>query len=140
MQKRIFLIIFMLIIVIPITGCKIKMPSINAGKHNTKTSTVKKEKVDLVGTYLLIGMKNKDEKYTKKDLESLKEYEMEVVLELKKDKTATLNVFDDKKKFKYDNKNFYVEGEKVPFTYEDNKLILEQDGQILTFEKEKELE
>ena len=138
MQKRIFLIIFMLIIVIPITGCKAKVPFIDEGKHNTKASVVKRKNLNLVGTYYLTGIKSEHKEYTKKDLEYLKEYKMEVSLELKKDKTAILNIFEVKKDFTYDNYNFFVEGEKLPFLYENNKLMLEQDDQILIFKKKEE--
>lgn len=92
-------------------------------------------KLDITGTYSLVGMKDGERTYTKDDLQLLKSFGLTVSLELREDKTGTLNLFGDKTEFTYDSKNLIMDGEKTPYTLNDNEITMEHNGSSLTFSK-----
>lgn len=95
---------------------------------------------NLVGYYELFEMSSGDENYSHEDLESLKSLGLEVTLELREDKTGTLNLFGESMELTYDGKNMTVDGESAPYSFKDGKITMEQDGEKLVFEKTEKTE
>ena len=73
---------------------------------------------------------------TKEDLEALKKLGFEVKLDMREDKTGTLSLFGEDTELTYDSKNITIKEESAPYTFEDNKISMEQNGSKLVFEKE----
>lgn len=95
---------------------------------------------NIVGYYELYEMSSDDEDYSYEDLQNLKSLGLEVTLELRDDKTGTLNLFGETMDLTYDNKNMTVDGEYAPYKVDDNKITMEQDGQKLVFQKAEKAE
>lgn len=151
MKKKFLIVLLCIIFITSLSGCSLidkaknKLSSktkINekvdkkTKKKSSKTKEKKKEEqINLVGKYELIEMKSNDKSYSKEDIQSLKNIDLTVTVELKEDKTAVLDLFGSKQEFKYDNKYFYSNDDKISFTVENNKLKLIRDGEYLYFEK-----
>ncbi len=90
---------------------------------------------NIVGYYELYEMHSDDENYSYDDLQSLKSLGLIVTLELRDDKTGTLNLFGETMELTYDNSNMTVDGESAPYNVEDGKITMEQDGEKLVFQK-----
>lgn len=90
-------------------------------------------KPNVVGTYELVSMEQNGE--TVGNMDSLKSLGLTATMELKEDKTGTLNIFGETQQLTYDDKNITSDGQAVPYKFENNKLTMEQDGQKMVFEK-----
>lgn len=158
MKKRILIILLMFVVLMGVSGCTFKKSSNNTSKtkKTVKTEKVekKKEKKDnkekkeeekknvtlykdiVVGHYELIEMSDGETTYNKDELEELKTTGYVITIDFEKEK-GKLKLGDDLNEFKYDEKYIYFNDEKIPYTYEDNKLVLKQEEDTLTFEKTK---
>lgn len=137
MKKKLFVFVLLLVLILGLSGCTITK-KIQKNNSNTIKKEEKKKKEDLVvGKYSLIEMKGKTQSYTKEELKLLKESGLEVVLEVKEDKTAELFLFEKTQDLKYDSKYFYSNDEKIKYSYENEILRLKNDDQSLVFELKK---
>lgn len=152
MKKKILIILLMFVILIGLSGCTFKKSSNNNSKtkKTVKTEKVEKKKTKktkktenknitlnkdiVVGHYELIEMTDGSITYKKEDLEELKTTGYVVTIDFEKE-SGKLHLGDEENEFKYDEKNIYFNDEKISYTYSDNKLILKQEDQVLTFEK-----
>ncbi len=149
MKNRILIILLMFIILIGLSGCSFKKTSSSTPKNKKEIKDVKKEnkkkkkkeektvtlnKDIVVGHYELVGMTDGKITYTKEELEELKETGYIVTVVFEKE-TGVLKLGEEQTKFKYDDKFVYINDEKIAYEYSDNKLILKQEDQELTFEK-----
>lgn len=98
-----------------------------------KVETKKEEKKDtIVGSYEIIELKDDDETYDKKIIDSLN---LDYSFEVKDDNTATMRFADQEENLTYDDKYFINEKEKIEYKYEKGKLVLSNEDTVLTFEK-----
>lgn len=95
---------------------------------------------NIAGYYELYEMSSDDENYSHEDLEALKALGLSVTLELREDKTGTLELFGEEMELTYDGGNMIVDGESAPYTVEDDKISMEQDGEKLVFQKTEKTE
>ena len=131
MKNKVLLSLILLVGIFCFTGC-----TINKNINNKKEiKSFINKKVDLPGTYNLVELQEGKKIYGKNDLKNLKKHGMEVVLELRKDKTGTINIFDKKKDFKYDNNNVFINKDKFSLIYSNDKLIFKKDNSSLKFKK-----
>ena len=103
-------------------------------KKETKKKETKKEEVKdtIAGSYEIIELKDGEETYNKKIIDSLN---LDYSFEVKEDKTAIMKFGDQEENLTYDDKYFINEKEKVEYKYENGKLVLTNDDTILTFKK-----
>ena len=103
-------------------------------KKVTKKENKKKEEVKdtIAGSYEIIELKDGEETYNKKIIDSLN---LDYSFEVKEDKTAIMKFGDQEENLTYDDKYFINEKEKVEYKYENGKLVLTNDDTILTFKK-----
>lgn len=135
MKKRLFLVFILFISLFITTGCNTK--KVNKVDNKAKKE-VKEEKINLVGKYTLIEVNDGKTKYTKEDFKNLLNYDKEVTLELKEDKTGVIDIFGEKQELKYNNKTITINDEKITFTYLNDTITFEKSGTSLKFEKIKE--
>lgn len=91
---------------------------------------------DITGSYKLVEMTQGSTTYSGSQLEAMESIlGKSVGLELKADKTGTLEVFGSKINITYDDKNMIAEGSPCPYTVNGNKITLEQSGTKMVFEK-----
>ena len=144
MKKKILILLLCVIALTSLTGCNLVKKTTNKIKNKVKTEektkkkkeeNQKKETINIVGKYELVEMKTSEKSYTKEDLESLKSMNLSVTIELKEDKTATLDLFGSKQDFSYDDKYFYANDDTINYTYENNQLKLFNNEESLIFEK-----
>ena len=106
-------------------------------------NSTKDYKKVMAGAYNIIGMKEGDTEYTEDKLINLKELGLIRELEIKEDGTGLLTISEKKEEFIYDKKEmtFKVKvdkeekEEKVPYTFEKNKISFEKEGAKFIFEK-----
>ena len=130
--KKGLLVLVALLGVFTLTGCDKKADDSSA---STKTETKKESKDSIVGSYELYEMKSDNETISAKDLEQVG---ITYTLKVNSDKTALLDMDDDKSNLKYDDKYFYSaedEDEKVEYKFDGSKLTLIIEGEEMTFEK-----
>lgn len=103
-------------------------------KTTTKKKETKKEEVKdtIAGSYEIIELKDGEETYNKKIIDSLN---LDYSFEVKDDKTAVMKFGDQEENLTYDDKYFINEKEKVEYKYENGKLVLTNDDTVLTFKK-----
>lgn len=91
---------------------------------------------DVTGSYKLVEMTQGSTTYSGSQLDAMESIMGKSVgLELKADKTGTLEVFGSKINITYDDKNMYAKGDPCPYTVNGNKITLEQEGTKMVFEK-----
>ncbi|MBQ9024581.1 MAG: hypothetical protein IJ105_05090 [Bacilli bacterium] len=146
MKKYLLGILILILGIFVITGCKdnkktntkkIKTTAVETTKkkksNNKKVVKNKKEKKDtIVGNYEIIELKDDDEIYDKKTIDSLN---LDYSFEVKDDNTAIIKIGDQEENLKYDKKYFKNEKEKIEYKYEKGKLVLIDDDTFLTFQK-----
>lgn len=134
MKRYILGILILVFGIFIITGCNNKKTSTK--KENTsKVETTKKKKVNkdsIVGSYEIIELKDEQETFDKKTIESLN---LDYSFEVKEDKTAVMRFSDTEENLTYDNKYFTNEKEKIEYKYDKGKLVLFNDDTTLTFQK-----
>ena len=139
MRKRILILFLCVISIISLTGCSLlskNISNVKKQKVTKQTLSISKKKMSkLVGKYELVELKTDEESYLKKDFDKLKDYELGVTLELKDDKTAILDLFGDKQEFKFNNKYFYTEDDKIRYSYKDKKLKIYNSEETLILKK-----
>ncbi len=139
MKKRLLILLLCIISIINLTGCSMLSKNISNGKKQEVTkqslNISKKKMSKLVGKYELVELKADEDSYLKKDFEKLKEHELGVTLELKEDKTAILDLFGKKQEFKFNNKYFYTDDDKIRYSYHENKLKVYNSEEILLFKR-----
>ena len=138
MKKKALLFLLIFIFLFSTTGCtKNNIIKINKTKKETvkKEKTVKKESINLVGSYELIEIKVDTISYTEEDLKTLKTYGMTVTLELKEDKTGSMNLFGQLNNLKYDEEYVYSEEEKLKISMKKDILELSKDEAYMKFKK-----
>lgn len=152
MKKKILIVLLMFIILIGLSGCSFKKSSNNVTKtkKGVKTEKVEKEETKkeeknknvtltkdiVVGHYELIELTDGKITYNKEELDELKQTGYVVTIDFDKEK-GTFHLGDESSEFKYDDKYIYIEEEKIQYDYSDNKLLLKENEQTLTFEKTK---
>ena len=146
MKKYLLGILILILGIFVITGCKdnkktntkkIKTTAVETTKkkksNNKKVVKNKKEKKDtIVGNYEIIELKDDDEIYDKKTIDSLN---LDYSFEVKDDNTAIIKIGDQEENLKYDKKYFKNEKETIEYKYEKGKLVLIDDDTFLTFQK-----
>ena len=140
MKKYILSLLILVFCVFIITGCndnkktttKKSKTKIVETKDDTSKETNKKEENTIVGSYEIIELKDDDEVYDKKIIDSLN---LDYSFEVKADNTAVMRFGEDEEKLKYDNKYFINEKEKIEYTYKKGKLVLINEDTTLTFQK-----
>ena len=87
------------------------------------------------GKYELIEMSSGETIYSQEELNALKSFGLSITLEVRDDKTGTLDMSGDKQEFTYDNKNISINNQSTQYIIDDNKITFEQDGDKLVFQK-----
>lgn len=105
-------------------------------KKEEKNKNVTLTKDIVVGHYELIELTDGKITYNKEELDELKQTGYVVTIDFDKEK-GTFHLGDESSEFKYDDKYIYIEEEKIQYDYSDNKLLLKENEQTLTFEKTK---
>lgn len=90
---------------------------------------------DATGYYELYEMTTEDTSYSREDLESLKKLGLKVSLELRNDKTGTINLFGKTMEVTFDKKNLTIDGDNAPYKVENDKLSMEYQNEKLVFQK-----
>ena len=91
---------------------------------------------NIAGSYKLVEMTEGSQTYSGSQLEAMESLMGKSVgLELKADKTGTLEVFGKKIEITYDDKNVIANGSPCPYTVNGNRITLEQSGTKMVFEK-----
>ncbi len=77
---------------------------------------------------------------TAEELENMENLQMTMSLDLYEDNTGTLDLFGQIVELTYDPKKLTVtiEEQEVPFTYEEGKITIEQDGTKMVFARNKQ--
>ena len=139
MKNKLLILLLCIVTIINLTGCSLlskNISNIKKEKVTKQTLSISKKKMSkLVGKYELIDLKTDEKSYLKKDFEKLKEHELGVTLELKDDKTAILDLFGDKQEFKFNNKYFYTEDDKIRYSFKEKKLKVYNSEETLIFRK-----
>ena len=95
---------------------------------------------NIVGYYELYEMSSNSRSYTNEQLKKLKELGLIVTLELREDKTGTIDLFGEKKDLTYDKKNMTIDGKSASYKIENEKIIMEDEENRLVFEKAEKVE
>ena len=90
---------------------------------------------DATGYYELYEMTTEDTSYSNEDLESLKKLGLKVSLELRNDKTGTIDLFGKTMEVTFDKKNLTIDGDNAPYKVENDKLSMEYQNEKLVFQK-----
>lgn len=112
MKRKLLLVIILFISIFMITGCN----------------------KDIVGKYKIVEIRENNEVL---DFKKIKENKINYTIIVNKDKTALLTI-NEEEKLKYNDKYFYRENDesdKVAYTFDGKRLILNADGLELIFEK-----
>lgn len=159
MKNKILILLLMFVILIGLSGCSFKKSSntVTKSKKGVKTEkvekkTTKKEKKEtkkeeenknvtltkdvVIGHYELIELTDGKITYNKEELDELKQTGYVVTIDFDKEK-GTFRLGDESSEFKYDDKYIYIKEEKIQYDYSDNKLVLKENDETLTFEKTK---
>lgn len=147
MRKYLLSLVIFVFCIFLVTGCnnskkstikkvKADIKEVQKNKKETKTKKEiknKKAKKDtIVGSYEIIELKDDDETYDKKTIDSL---DIDYSFEVKKDKTAIMRLSDEVEKLTYDDKYFKNDKEKVEYKYNKGKLVLTKNDTVLIFQK-----
>lgn len=89
----------------------------------------------IIGTYDLVGMVSEGEEISKDDIELMKQYGLYVYMQIEDETSGVLTMFGEKIPFKYDSDNIIINNELCPYTYKKEKLTLKKDTEELIFEK-----
>lgn len=114
-----FLVVFIIVIILII---------INTFKNN------------MLGNYYLIKMTENGTFIGLDDTRNFRILGYSADIEIRKDKTATLDFFGKTLKLTYDKEKMFSKDEEMPYTYEDGVLTLEKNGNTYVFEKVSEEE
>lgn len=87
---------------------------------------------EYVGKYQLVSMSDGESEYGE-DL--LKMAGIEYYIELQEDGTAVFDVGDGEEKGSWTNEKINLNGDKVPFTYDNGTIVLTEDSYSMTFSK-----
>ena len=92
---------------------------------------------DIVGTYEIVSVEGEDNSLSADDIEQMKDMDLTMTLDVRDDATAVMDVFGEKTEITYDlgDKTMEIDGQKVPFTYEDKQLEIKQNGSVMIFKK-----
>ena len=90
---------------------------------------------NIAGTYDLVGMKSEGEEVSKDDIDLMKQYGLNVYLQVQEDNTGVLNMFGERLPFKYDKENFIINNEICSYSISKEKLTLKMDTEELIFQK-----
>ncbi len=109
-----------------------KKVSIKKKDKNKKVVKKEENKDTIAGDYEIIELKDEDETYDKKIIDSLN---LDYSFEVKDDNTATMKFGDQEENLTYDDKYFINEKEKVEYKYDKGELVLSNGDTVLTFKK-----
>ena len=93
---------------------------------------------NMIGTYKLLEMESSGQKFTAKELETLG-IKMELVI--KDNEKAVFSIDGDSQELTYNDKEFIAknvetnESRSYSYQFDGNKIIMEKDGEKLTFQK-----
>ena len=142
MRKYILSLVVLIFCFFILTGCsdtkkqaikKVKANTKEVQKNKKKKKNIKKQEKDtIVGYYEIIELKDVDETYDKKTIDSL---DIDYSFEVKKDKTAIIRISDDTEELTYDDKYFKNEKEEIQYKYNKGKLVLTKNDTVLIFKK-----
>ena len=125
MKKRISLIVLMLVFgLFVLTGC---------GNDNNSNNVEEKIDLSMVGTYKMVEMESNGKSLGEA---SLNKFGYSGSLEVNNDKTATITINSDTTTLTFEANSFTnPQNEKFNYTYENDKIKMEKDGTIMTFQK-----
>ena len=141
MRKYLLSLAIIIFCIFLMTGCsdskkstikKVKADTKETQKNKKETKKKRVEKDTIVGSYEIIELKDDDETYDKKTIDSL---DIDYSFEVKKDKTAIMRLSDEVEELTYDNTYFKNDKEKIEYKYKKGKLVLTKNDTILTFKK-----
>ena len=88
---------------------------------------------EMVGDYKMTTLIYEDgEEENAEQLESLG---LTVTLELREDKTGTIDIFGETNEISYDEKDISLKGEKSSYVFENNTISIQQEGGTLILTK-----
>lgn len=89
----------------------------------------------IIGTYDLVGMVSEGEEISKEDIELMKQYGLYVYIQVEDETNGVLTMFGEKLPFKYDGDNIIINNELCPYTYSKEELTIKKDTEELIFHK-----
>ena len=95
-----------------------------------------KNEEDLKGKYDLVEMEEDGRVTTTDDLEMLNKFGISTTLEIKNDKTGTIDMMGEKEDFKIEGNAFKTEEETMNYSIQWNKIVVQKNNSKLTFEKQ----
>ena len=117
MKRKLLTLILITVMVFSLAACK--------GSGKSKPSPV--------GTYNISALVEDGEETTAEELEILKEMGLDISLELKEDKTGTIQLFGEEIEITWDNDYINLEGESIPYTFDGTDLVIEQEDSKMVF-------
>lgn len=134
MKKKLVLLLVMITCLFTVVGCD-KL-EVNNKSNNKSSVTTKVQDDTVVGSYELVEFGDDGATI---DGDQLKELGLSGSLVVKKDKTAVLKIDDEVESLTYDEQYFMAQGdddsEKIKYTYNDGKLTLSDNEEIMVFKK-----
>ena len=128
MKKRILALLMALAMMVTLVACS----GGNSGGKNPS------------GTYTLVKMSSGEEEITMEEMEEIAGMDIEVTLELTEDNKFTLDMGilaegeNTSGTWKMDGDSLILsaEGDDVSVTYDDKTIVMDMEGEVLTFEKQ----
>ena len=93
--------------------------------------------VNIKGKYELVQIEEDGRITEKEDIDVLKEFKLYSNIEFNEDKTGNLMILGEDTSFTYDNKYLYATEEKMEYSVNEDKIVVNRSNSKLTFEKEK---
>lgn len=121
---------------VALTGCGSGQDAADSGSSAAESEAPALQPADVAGNYLVVSMEG-EETLSTEDLELMKEMGLTVGLELRSDGTGEMDLFGQPLELSFDTVGMTIEmeGQEVPFTYENGTITLKQSTGDMVFER-----
>lgn len=132
-MKKLICVMLEALLILMLGACSCAKPQAEIGPEKVADQIQEKQNADIVGRYEITAVVTEGKETADEDLALLKDRGLNCTLDLNPDGTGTLDLFGEERDLTWDNETISTAEKTMPYTIQENQLILTDGDSSLTF-------